>query len=243
MNDPIARPYTGSSTPSSCRHLLRYGIIAAAVLAVSAPVPARAVDKFEIQVYEPDVNDPGQFGLEAHINYTPRGRRMPEYSGEVPPDRVGRLTFEPALGVTRWFELGAYFQTMLEPDGRVSYAGFKLRGKFVLPRQPAPWFFGVNVENRKCAPCGRAGWLGQRVSAHRRLLRWALAVRHQSNLRVRALGTRQAQTRTSSLPEKSPTTPNSGSGSASNTTRASAGWTAASCRSAARTTWSSPPSI
>jgi hypothetical protein len=143
---PIARPCSGSSTPLSCRHLLRYGTITAAVLAASAPVPARAMDKFEIQVYEPEVNDPGQFALEAHINYTPGGRRVPEYPGEVPPDRVGRLTFEPALGVTRWFELGAYFQTMLEPDGRARYAGFKLRGKFVLPRQPSPWFFGINIE-------------------------------------------------------------------------------------------------
>ena len=120
--------------------------MAAAAMVAFTPAPAHAMDKFEIQVYEPEVNDPGQFGLEAHINYTVRGRRTPEYPGEVPPDRVGRLTFEPALGVTRWFELGAYFQTMLEPDGRPRYAGFKLRGKCVLPKQPWPWFFGINLE-------------------------------------------------------------------------------------------------
>ena len=44
-----------------------------------------AQDKFEIQVYDSKINDPMQFGLELHSNYTFVGRKTPEFSGEIPP--------------------------------------------------------------------------------------------------------------------------------------------------------------
>lgn len=114
---------------------------------LAAPATARAVDKFEIQVYEPDVNRPGQLGLEVHTNYTPAGRKLPDYAGEIPPNHVGRLTLEPALGVTEWLELGAYVQTMVAPAEGVRWAGAKLRAKFVVPpRLTGDFFFGINLE-------------------------------------------------------------------------------------------------
>jgi hypothetical protein len=109
--------------------------------------PTFAMDAFEIQVYQNDVNAPGQFGLEGHINYTIDGRKRASYSGEQPPNHVGRLTFEPAFGVTEFLELGGYLQTMMNGDGHYEYAGVKLRGKFVLPqRHTGKFFFGINVE-------------------------------------------------------------------------------------------------
>jgi hypothetical protein len=85
--------------------------------------PAQAMDRFEIQVYEPDMNKPGQFGLELHSNYTMRGTKTPEYVGQVPPNHVARFTLEPAIGVTRWLEVGAYLQALVAPDVGAQWGG------------------------------------------------------------------------------------------------------------------------
>ena len=108
---------------------------------------ARGMDQFEIQVYENDLNRPGQFGLETHLNYTIDGHRAPAYPGEQPPNHVSRVTFEPALGLTEFMELGGYLQNMINGDGRYKFSGVKLRAKFVLPtRYTGNFFFGINVE-------------------------------------------------------------------------------------------------
>jgi hypothetical protein len=75
--------------------------------------PAWAQDLFEIQVYEGDLDEPGQAGLELHLNDTFRGLKTAEAQGEVPPDGVARATLEPSLGIARWLELGAYFRRLL----------------------------------------------------------------------------------------------------------------------------------
>ncbi len=125
--------------------LARRAAFVAVTLAAAAP--ARAIDRFEIQVYEADVNDPGQLGLEAHLNFTARGTRTPEYAGQVPPYQVGRLTLEPAVGVTPWLELGAYLQLMRAPGGDGRFAGTKARAKLVVPESLGlPVFLGLNVE-------------------------------------------------------------------------------------------------
>lgn len=111
------------------------------------PRAARAMDLFEIQVYQDDMNAPGKFGLETHLNYTIDGHRSPEYPGQIPPNHSGRITFEPALGVTEFMELGAYLQNMITGDGQYKFSGVKLRSKFVLPtRYTGNFFFGMNVE-------------------------------------------------------------------------------------------------
>jgi hypothetical protein len=123
---------------------IRFIVTAAALLAV---LPARAMDKFEIQIYQGEHNDPGQASAELHSNYTMAGHTQPSYPGETPPDGVLRLTLEPALGITEWLELGAYVQTMIVPDGGTHFGGWKLRTKFVLPeRLSLPLVLGINVE-------------------------------------------------------------------------------------------------
>ena len=124
---------------------------AALAAALLAPAAAGGLDRFEIQVYQAEINDPGQLGLEVHLNYTFRGVDRPEYPGQVPLDRVGRLTLEPAVGVTDWLELGAYLQLMLAPGWDARYGGVKLRAKMVVPeglqeRLGIPVFLGLNVE-------------------------------------------------------------------------------------------------
>jgi hypothetical protein len=123
----------------------------AVVLAAGLPAPAAALDRFEIQVYEAEINAPGRVGLELHLNYTFSGIATPEHPGQIPPDHVGRLTLEPALGVTDWLELGGYLQFMLTREGEARYGGVKFRTKFVVPERlqdkwGLPVFLGLNVE-------------------------------------------------------------------------------------------------
>jgi len=124
---------------------------------------AGALDRFEIQVYEAEIGDPGQLALELHANYTLRGARAAAYPGEVPPDRVLRLTLEPAVGVTRWLELGGYLQTMAAPGRGYDVVGWKLRAKLVAPRgQEARLFYGLNVEvGRVARSVGEQGWANE----------------------------------------------------------------------------------
>lgn len=108
---------------------------------------AHAGDLFEIQVYEAEVNRPWQPGLEAHLNYTLSGREAPAYVGEQAPHQVGRLTLEPAIGITEYLEVGAYLQNMINADGQYRFAGWKLRTKWVLPKRfTGNFFFGLNAE-------------------------------------------------------------------------------------------------
>lgn len=111
--------------------------------------PARAVMIDEIQVYTDDINAPGQFGLELHVNTTLQGRSAPDYPGEITPQHGLRLTPEFSYGINRDFEAGLYLPTEHTSEGNILLAGTKLRLKW-LPVQPdeklGGWFFGLNGE-------------------------------------------------------------------------------------------------
>ncbi len=118
-----------------------------AAIACAASFPAAAIDRFEIQVYEAEINEPGHFGVELHSNFTARGSRTPAYPREIPPWHTARFTLEPAFGVTSWLELGAYLQVYDAPAHGFQYAGSKLRVKLVAPKLLGQNFFlGLNVE-------------------------------------------------------------------------------------------------
>lgn len=125
--------------------------IAMACAIASAPVRADLQD--EIQVYDDAINEPGEFGLELHVNTTPTGRGFPNYPGEVPPRHALRITPEFSWGLTRTVELGLYVPTALRPGGQYDFAGGKLRLKW-LPLQPENGrgaFAGVNFELSRLA--------------------------------------------------------------------------------------------
>jgi hypothetical protein len=104
------------------------------------------MDAFEIQVYDGTAHGPGVPGLELHVNTVPNGR-VNVYEPELAPQGQWHFTLEPSFGVTPWWELGAYLQTALLPDGAFRYAGVKLRSKFVTPPGWDPnWRLGVNLE-------------------------------------------------------------------------------------------------
>jgi hypothetical protein len=107
---------------------------------------AQAVDPFEIQVYDGTSNAPGTPGLELHVNHVATGVKEGDFP-VLPPNHQTHFTFEPSLGVTKSWELGAYFQLALRADGQIDFAGSKLRSKFVTPPRWDPhWRLGANFE-------------------------------------------------------------------------------------------------
>jgi hypothetical protein len=53
----------------------------------------------EIQVYDADINTPGQFSLQLHNNYTPIGRKLPDFEGGVKSNHTLNGVPEWAFGV------------------------------------------------------------------------------------------------------------------------------------------------
>ena len=124
----------------------RASFLAALGAILIAPSPARAVDAFEIQVYDGTVNEPGSAGLEVHANSVISGVRT-SVAPELPAHHQSHFTLEPAIGITNWWEAGMYVQTALLPDGSFAYAGSKLRTKVVVPpRGDSRFRLGVNIE-------------------------------------------------------------------------------------------------
>lgn len=119
--------------------------LALAVLLVAGP--ASAGDPFEIQVYDGTANAPGVPGLELHVNDWATGNRD-AIPPEAPLHGQFHATLEPSLGLTSFWELGAYLQGAVRTDaGVVEWAGVKLRSKFVTPPTfDAHWRLGVNLE-------------------------------------------------------------------------------------------------
>ena len=107
---------------------------------------ARAFDPFEIQVYDGNANEVGQFGAELHLNYVAKGVKTAE-PPLLPPHHQLHATFEGSYGLKEWWELGAYLQSAVHDDFHADYAGAKLRSKFVTPPSFHPHVrLGVNVE-------------------------------------------------------------------------------------------------
>src|SRR5437879_1584305 len=123
----------------------RLAMLATASILLFA-APARALDPFEIQVYDGTSNAPGVPGLELHLNYVANGVRESD-PPELAPHRQAHATLEPSLGITRSWEIGGYFQTSLRADGTFDYAGVKLRSKHVTPpKWHEHWRLGANFE-------------------------------------------------------------------------------------------------
>lgn len=116
-------------------------------LLLSAP-HAQAMMQDEIQVYTDDINEPGEYGLEVHLNTTPQGIRAPGYAGEVTNHHGLRLTPEFSYGLTKTTDIGLYVPTVYASDGNFYAAGLKFRFKW-LPLQTdetGGFFAGINLE-------------------------------------------------------------------------------------------------
>ena len=120
----------------------------AAVAGAFSSSAAWAADE-EIQVYMDEMGKKGDVGLDVHLNFTPKGRRLADYPGQQESDNRWRVTPEWAYSVSDHLELGAYVPlATVERDGRVELGGVKGRIKFIAPRlsPEQTWFWGANFE-------------------------------------------------------------------------------------------------
>ncbi|GAB4126497.1 MAG: hypothetical protein Fur0040_09150 [Sideroxydans sp.] len=101
----------------------------------------------EIQVYTEELNAPGEFGLEQHLNYTASGQQTPDYAGQMRSHHALQVTPEFSYGLTDTLEAGLYLPVAFTPGGYAYLNGLRLRLKYIVPRDSATrWFHGLNVE-------------------------------------------------------------------------------------------------
>jgi hypothetical protein len=117
---------------------------AAIVLACSAGAVLAAPE--EIQVYMNEMNQPGEFGLDVHVNYVTAGAALPDYPGAQVSRHALRVTPEFSYGLTRHLELGAYILGTRDADDHYRVGGEKLRIKFIPTAADEPLFYGANLE-------------------------------------------------------------------------------------------------
>ncbi len=117
------------------------------VAAALAPATARAAPE-EIQVYMDEMDDPGEIGLDTHLNYVPTGALLDDYPGEQQSLHRLRVTPEFSYGVTRNLEAGLYLPlATLDRDGHAGVYGVKGRLKYIAHRQEGErWWYGANFE-------------------------------------------------------------------------------------------------
>ena len=118
----------------------------AALFSLIAGVAEAQTD--EIQVYNGEINRPGEFSVTLHNNYTPIGRKEPAFPGGLVPDHDLNGVPEYAYGVNEWLELGAYLPLYsVTRDGRFLINGGKLRVLVAVPHAgERRFFYAVNFE-------------------------------------------------------------------------------------------------
>ena len=121
---------------------------AAAVFLVT-PRLAKAADQVhdEIQVYNAEIAEVGQWTYEQHLNYAAIGQTQPEFPGGFTSNRSLQGTPEFAYGVTNWWEAGFYLPFAVNSAGETYSDGAKIRSLFVVPdAAKRSFFYGVNFE-------------------------------------------------------------------------------------------------
>jgi hypothetical protein len=129
--------------------VLRHCCVALAcslLVAILAP-PQLALAVDEIQLYNAEIDEVGQFSIQQHLNYTFLGLKQPAFPGGFPSNHALNGTPEFAYGITEWFELGLYIPWAVDGEGRVLSNAFKLRTLFVTPHaDQKSFFYGLNFE-------------------------------------------------------------------------------------------------
>ena len=119
----------------------------ALAIASALPMVASGALQDEIQVYDDEINEKGEYSLEVHFNTTPDGLTARSYPGQVINAGNTRLTPELAYGLGHDLEAGLYVNTVFN-SGQWNYAGYKLRMKWlpILEKYGYDFFGGVNIE-------------------------------------------------------------------------------------------------
>jgi hypothetical protein len=124
----------------------RLGLLAVALLA--APLASWAQTD-EIQVYDAEIAGQGIFNLMIHTNFTPIGRKTPDFAGAIVANDSVNGAAEWAYGVTPWFEQGLYLPvySFHSTNQGATINGFKIRELLVRPHaHEHKFFYGLNFE-------------------------------------------------------------------------------------------------
>ena len=130
------------------RSRCRLACLAAALLALTTG-SALAVDQVhdEIQVYNADINEIGQWSYEQHLNFAPIGQTKPEFPGGFTSNHSLQGTPEFAYGLANWWEVGFYLPFAVSGTGEFLSDGAKIRSLFVSPdAEKRNFFYGINFE-------------------------------------------------------------------------------------------------
>lgn len=119
-------------------------ILIAAALLLTCGTPVRATD--EIQVYNAEIAEAGQFTIQQHLNFVALGLKEAPFPAGLTSNRSLNGTPEFAYGITDWWEVGLYLPFSVQ-DERFYSDAFKLRTLFVSPHaSQRNFFYGVNFE-------------------------------------------------------------------------------------------------
>lgn len=101
----------------------------------------------EIQVYNAEIADVGQWTIEQHLNYAAVGQTQPAFPGGFTSNHSLQGTPEIAYGIAPWWEGGFYLPFAVDDSGQFLSDGFKVRSLFVVPDAgKRNFFYGVNFE-------------------------------------------------------------------------------------------------
>ena len=129
--------------PKWYRHTTKGALVLALVLML-VPATAEAFD--EIQVYNAEIAEVGQWTIQQHLNYAFKAPGEPDFPGAFAPNHALNGTPEFAYGMTPWWELGWYLP-FAAADNQFLSDGAKIRTLFVVPHAAdRNFFYGINFE-------------------------------------------------------------------------------------------------
>ncbi|HEY1982246.1 MAG TPA: hypothetical protein VGH13_19405 [Xanthobacteraceae bacterium] len=127
---------------------LRTALVVAVTFLVTGET-ALAADQVhdEIQVYNAEIAEVGQWTLEQHLNDAATGQGQPEVRNGFYSNHALQGTPEFAYGITDWWEGGFYIPFAATDSGQFLSDGAKIRSLFVIPDAARRnFFYGVNFE-------------------------------------------------------------------------------------------------
>ena len=128
---------------------LKLHLCIVALVAAFASRPALAADQVhdEIQVYNAEIAEVGQWTYQQHLNFAAVGQTQPEVPGGFSSDHGLQGTPEFAYGITDWWEGGFYIPFAVDGSGQLLSDGAKIRSLFVVPdAAKRSFFYGINFE-------------------------------------------------------------------------------------------------
>lgn len=126
---------------------LKLHLCVVALAAAFASPPAFAADQVhdEIQVYNAEIAEIGQWTYEQHLNFAAVGQTQPDVPGGFSSNHSLQGTPEFAYGITDWWEGGFYIPFAVDGSGQFLSDGAKIRSLFVVPDAAKRSFFYLSL--------------------------------------------------------------------------------------------------